>query len=621
MLTDNDSMVKVAILGNILPLCRFFGRERTNDIILSHLITYLNDRDPALRLALIQNISGISILLGPITFEQYILPLLVQTLIDSEELVVVAVLQTLKDLTKTGLIINRYFYDITTKVAPLMLHPNYWIRQLSLMVIVESASKLNTAEIYCILYPLIRTFFEFDVEFDFELMLASCKQPISRTAYNLLCSWSLRASKSLFWHQTPVTNDNLDAFGNKNVNFITKNFITKNYGFNNKNMKVAQTLKVSTIDNTEIPLTTEDKSWIDKFKTIGLSENDLWKIASLRDYVLRTSKLLTRKSELLLDRENSLISLNSLPTDLMPRNVFFDIEFSNDRNKSFIPTPLEAAHTDSVIDSSSLTNGNENKRPVRMEISSASSKNSLPAIIDAHGSLMFKAKSNATTTSNLKNIYVRLEPSSAHKDLLNHMDDEMNSSNFTIKDSYEGDAPTIKTFLKNVKILPNLREYKEFGPINEFEMDNDFFHKIKGNLVLNLLENEPNGIASLVTLNSNRPYIISGSVQGMVKLWDVQGLVSGEMYSSSLTFDCNSGITDLIRIPGYETIIVSTKEGNITLLRAIYNQQGQFKKFTKFHCIRKTKIKTDREPCDDEFGIRLKTLVTEDKSQLYVLTS
>ena len=167
-LTDNDTYVKMALLQNILPLCKFFGRERTNDIILSHLITYLNDKDPALRVSLIQTISGISIILGTVTLEQYILPLLIQTITDSEELVVISVLQSLKSLFKTGLIRKKYYIDISKTTSPLLLHPNNWIRQFTLMIIIEIINKLSKAEVYCILYPIIRPFFEFDVEFNFK---------------------------------------------------------------------------------------------------------------------------------------------------------------------------------------------------------------------------------------------------------------------------------------------------------------------------------------------------------------------------------------------------------------------------------------------------------------------
>ncbi|CAG8816112.1 21868_t:CDS:2, partial [Dentiscutata erythropus] len=49
LLIDSESAVKRALLSNITSLCIFFGRQKANDVLLSHMITYLNDRDWMLR--------------------------------------------------------------------------------------------------------------------------------------------------------------------------------------------------------------------------------------------------------------------------------------------------------------------------------------------------------------------------------------------------------------------------------------------------------------------------------------------------------------------------------------------------------------------------------------------
>lgn len=49
LLTDSDPGVKKALLREIPRLCVFFGRQITNDVLLSHIITYLNDGDWSLR--------------------------------------------------------------------------------------------------------------------------------------------------------------------------------------------------------------------------------------------------------------------------------------------------------------------------------------------------------------------------------------------------------------------------------------------------------------------------------------------------------------------------------------------------------------------------------------------
>lgn len=598
LLTDNLSEVKIALLSNILPLCKFFGRERTNDVILSHLITYLNDKESSLRIKLIQTISGIAVLLGPITLEQYILPLLIQTITDSEELVVVNILKSLKDLCKTGLIQKRFYYDICNTIGPLLLHPNFWIRQYSLLLIVEISDNLSKAEVYCVLYPIVRPFFEFDVEFTYDLMLSSCKQPVSRTVYNLLCSWSLRSSKSLFWQQVP--DNHVDSFGNSNTTFITKDYLQKNYGFNI--MKASKSV-VKSFDNSEVPLTTEDKNWVDKFKSIGLAEADVWKLAILRGYTLRTAKLISRKGNSIEsgknESSNSPDPLNMIFPHIMPRTVFFDIKFTEDEETAMESYP---------------------KGPGKITDTRQHMLNEIPTVKDMNGSLLFTTKAPATTISNLENVYVQLDYKTQYKEPP-QLPPEIKSHTpeFILHDSYEGNIETVKEFLHSLDILPSLREYKDFGPVMSEAETHDALDEIKGKFVTNLTENESHATTALAISNRSMPYLVSGSDEGIIKLWDIAEVLAGEVYTSSLTQDFGSSITDIITLDGYDVICISTKEGGISILRIVYQGKDDQRKFTGFQTIRKFKINQNED--QEEYAMATKAVITEDKCQLVALTN
>ena len=80
LLFDPSSVVKRATLLNISNLCVFFGRQITNDVLLSHMITYLNDRDWMLRWAFFNSIVGVATFLGKKSLEEYVLPLMIQAL-------------------------------------------------------------------------------------------------------------------------------------------------------------------------------------------------------------------------------------------------------------------------------------------------------------------------------------------------------------------------------------------------------------------------------------------------------------------------------------------------------------------------------------------------------------
>jgi phosphoinositide-3-kinase regulatory subunit 4 len=80
LLMDPSSVVKRAVLHNISSLCIFLGRQKTNDVLLSHMITYLNDRDWLLRCAFFESIVDVAACAGGRSLEDYILPLMIQAL-------------------------------------------------------------------------------------------------------------------------------------------------------------------------------------------------------------------------------------------------------------------------------------------------------------------------------------------------------------------------------------------------------------------------------------------------------------------------------------------------------------------------------------------------------------
>ena len=80
LLVDPSPTVKRAILHNISSLCVFLGRQRTNDVLLSHMISYLNDRDWLIRYAFFDSIVDVAACAGGRSLEKFILPLMIQAL-------------------------------------------------------------------------------------------------------------------------------------------------------------------------------------------------------------------------------------------------------------------------------------------------------------------------------------------------------------------------------------------------------------------------------------------------------------------------------------------------------------------------------------------------------------
>ena len=145
LLMDPSSIVKRAVLHDISSLCIFLGRQKTNDVLLSHMITYLNDRDWLLRYAFFESIVDVAACAGGRSLEEYILPLMVQALsgkafvvlttsvltsfVDVEESIVAKVLSALTSLCELGLFQKMRIWELMSATLGFIYHPNIWIRQ------------------------------------------------------------------------------------------------------------------------------------------------------------------------------------------------------------------------------------------------------------------------------------------------------------------------------------------------------------------------------------------------------------------------------------------------------------------------------------------------------------
>ena len=80
LLVDASSYVKRAMLSSIADLCLFFGRQKSSDAVLSHIMTYLNDPEWLLRFAFFDGIVGVGAFIGIRAVEEYVLPLMLQSI-------------------------------------------------------------------------------------------------------------------------------------------------------------------------------------------------------------------------------------------------------------------------------------------------------------------------------------------------------------------------------------------------------------------------------------------------------------------------------------------------------------------------------------------------------------
>ncbi|TPX35937.1 hypothetical protein SmJEL517_g01766 [Synchytrium microbalum] len=209
LLVDTEPAVKRALLSEMPRLCILFGKQKTNDVFLSHMITYLNDLEWQLRSAFFESVVGVGMFVGARSLEEYILPLMIQALTgkqkenvsakillehsfisgprfkDSEEFVVERVLNSLTSLAEVKLIQKVKLKELASLILPLLCHPNVWLRHGALAFIVSVARLLPLIDVRCVIYPQLRTFLKGDIPEITELAIMDClKEPVGRVLYD-----------------------------------------------------------------------------------------------------------------------------------------------------------------------------------------------------------------------------------------------------------------------------------------------------------------------------------------------------------------------------------------------------------------------------------------------------
>ncbi|KAJ7216643.1 hypothetical protein GGX14DRAFT_442277 [Mycena pura] len=335
LLMDPSSVVKRAVLHNISSMCIFLGRQKTNDVLLSHMITYLNDRDWLLRHAFFESIVDVAACAGGRSLEEYILPLMIQALSDVEETVVAKVLASLTSLCELGLFQKMRIWELMSATLGFLYHPNMWIRQGAASFIVSAASHLPPSDVWCILYPSLRHFLKSDiVVIDEQSLLTAMKPPLSRQVFDAAVQWAMRAEKSTFWR------------GQRRITTKTES----------PRESVVSLRKTGAISRN--PKSEEDEAQLSKLQQLGMTSTEENKLLAMRDYVLKLANAISSFSSRLnfeQEAEKNLKSIGDIELPklgVVPQTVFLKTRttdfgpsrssrsYSHARRSSAFATPL-----------------------------------------------------------------------------------------------------------------------------------------------------------------------------------------------------------------------------------------------------------------------------------------
>jgi phosphoinositide-3-kinase regulatory subunit 4 len=305
LLTDSTASVRRAMLRSVSDLCVFFGSPRANDVVLSHLNTYLNDPDWMLKCGFFEAIVGVAVFVGGASLEGYILPLMVQALTDPEEFVVEKVIRALSSMAELGLFQRSKTWELVDIVARLTMHPNLWIREAAAQFIATASKYLSIADTHSILVNLIRPYLKV-VPSDFSQMriLESLKKPISRLLLEMSSNWAVQSQKGLFW--TQARQQQTFTFGSMEDTLPT-------ISGRELDTKVLQRMQKNA----------EDEAWVQKLRNAGMAPDDEFKLVALREYIWRVVH--RRRSDSLAStptRFNNIVTLKDLGINAL--TVIFD---------------------------------------------------------------------------------------------------------------------------------------------------------------------------------------------------------------------------------------------------------------------------------------------------------
>lgn len=322
LVEDQDASVRRAFLSSVPELCMFFGNAQSNDILLTHLNTYLNDRDWMLKCAYFDTILGIAPFLGSTGLEEFSLPLMVQAVTDPEEHVVQAALHSLAELAKLGMLSKAKTWELVDVVGRFTMHPNMWVREAAAEYLAGATSFLSPADTRCIVLPLVKPFLKGAIipSFDELSILDALQKPISRTVFDLALSWAQKTDKGLFWKS--VRQQKQSAFT------ITSTALSI------KSSREAQPKTLS-----KVPKNDEDEKWLERLRNMGMSQEDEFKLLVLREFIWRLSQMKNRDlntADITPVPLNEIIPLRSL--DVKMQTVMFD-ETAMDDEPSWMSDP------------------------------------------------------------------------------------------------------------------------------------------------------------------------------------------------------------------------------------------------------------------------------------------
>ena len=199
LMSHPDANVRQSLLEfSVARLCLFFGRQKANDVVLTHMITFLNDKQEwQLRASFFTSLVRIAAFIG--WQSSHILKTLIQQgLSDSQEFVVAQALTAVACLVELGLLQKQYVCELLRDNISFLVHPCEWIRLKTVSFLCACASAFDLIDTHCYVLPILKPFLKFQVlQLDQQRLLLNALKPrIRYSIYDLV--YNAADSKAVF---------------------------------------------------------------------------------------------------------------------------------------------------------------------------------------------------------------------------------------------------------------------------------------------------------------------------------------------------------------------------------------------------------------------------------------
>lgn len=621
LLNDEEENVVISLINNILPLCKFFGINKTIKMILPVLTEFLEHFNQELKLSVLSSFFKIGVFLGYSNLYQKLLPLFIEKLSDPNDLVILKVFEIFKQYIDSKFLrlcskkfINKFYKEMLENSIHLLLHPNVWIRHSVINLILLINENVNNLERVVFLYPILNKYTKYNlIEISWDNLFFCLEKSLSYEQFNISVNWSSSFSNLFLWERK------LKSLGNftDNINELTiksseKN-LQKELDSENKDFKAF--------------FSQDEKSYI-RFFNFDFNKKDLWKVYILKNVIFKAGKMSNQLEDDLKKKEEKFLFIfnYNLPHKPIKFGVHFHIKnldnfklIESKKTQLFLLSPFE--------NMDNLFNSNKNLKKV-------------------HPSLQID-NINVLAKLDFSNVYNRISN--------NYLRDKNNdfitiekvffySKKFvtsTIKCKYH-DFHTLN-YIRNLNIQPIMIKFIEFSLSDENllpmieSFENCSFNSIVNenqlkpwnsskNIILKINSNNSDKRLSLdsinvIVMNSENSFFITGSDSGKLKLWNISSIDKIlNLKKPTLCMNLNSSISSIEFKKNKNLISVCTTDGFIKIFRIDTNFNCDKKlNLSDFCLVRKYKLKTLN--MRSEYAIFTNFIYYNDHKYLIIATS